>query len=212
MSLKKIHDKTVPDVYENLESWSTDRRKFIKSIGVAGLLSYAGFISSCDSSNKEKQVYLSNEFLTALQAEIIQNVQLILFPNDGNGPSSEDVNAYPHFLWVLKDQYKPNSEVEYLINGIDWTEETAFEEYNKSFIELSEKEKESLVRFISETNWGGSWLSINLTLIFEALSMDPIYNVNNNNVGWDWLQHNNGEPRPNQSITYDKIFETIGAK
>jgi gluconate 2-dehydrogenase gamma chain len=150
--------------------------------------------------------------MSAKQSEILQKIQLILFPNDGNGPSARDVNAFNYLLWVLSDDLKSQNSKDYLINGILWSDETALELYGKSFIELKEQEQEELVKAIAEENWGENWLSINLTFIFEALALDPIYRSNPDNIGWDWLEHKQGDPRPTKNTMYPNIFNTIHAE
>lgn len=199
-----------PNILNNLDKWSTNRRAFIKSVGVLAVYSQIIQFQSCQTTADNK--YVSNQYLTALQAEIIQKIQEILFPNDGNGPSVNDINAYGHFVWVLSDKRKRQDEIEYLINGLNWVEETAVENYQKSFNQLTNQQVHQLVDFIANENWGKDWLSVVLTLIFEALALDSIYNINTNQIGWEWLQHQNGTPRPNSNITYDKIFKTIGAE
>ncbi len=199
-----------PKFLNNIDKWSTNRREFIKSVGVLAVYSQIIQFQSC--KNSPEKTYLSNEYLTALQAEIIQKIQEVLFPNDNNGPSVDDINAYGHFVWVVSDKRKRQDEIDYLINGLNWVEETANENYQKSFNQLTNQQVHQLVDFIANQNWGKDWLSVILTLIFEALALDSIYNINTNQKGWEWLQHQSGTPRPNPNITYDKIFETIGAE
>jgi len=202
--------KSIPTIFKNIEDWQINRRKFVKTLGVTAIISQIGVVASCTSQPKE--IYEANEYLTALQTEIVKRIQEVLFPNDGNGPSVNDINAFQHFLWILSDQRKPKSSIEYYINGIDWSEETAQETYAKSFSELNDKEVEELVAIIADESWGKSWLSIMLTFILEALALDPIYNINTSKVGWQWLGQYEGTPRPNDNITYNKIFKTIGAE
>lgn len=202
--------KSIPSIYKNIEKWQINRRKFVKTLGVTAIVSQIGVVASC--TTQQKEVYEANEYLTALQTEIVKRIQEVLFPNDGNGPSVKDVNAYEHFLWILSDKRKPKSSIEYYINGIDWSEETAQETYAKSFSELNDKEVEDLVAIIADESWGKSWLSVMLTFILEALALDPIYNINTNKVGWEWLSQFEGTPRPNENITYTKIFKTIGTE
>lgn len=201
---------TIPSVFQNIEQWKINRRKFVKSLSVAAVLSQLTVLESCTSDIKEE--YLANDYLTANQSQIIQKVQNVLFPDDGNGPSCNDIKAFNHIIWVLSDQRKNLDSIKYIIDGMDWTEDTAVETYGRSFIELNNKEVEDLVKIISEEKWGQSWLSIILTLIFEALALDPIYNVNSNSVGWEWLGQFVGSPRPTTSITYGNIFKTIHAE
>jgi gluconate 2-dehydrogenase gamma chain len=45
-------------------------------------------------------------------------------------------------------------------------------------------------------------LSSLLKYIFEALLTDPIYGGNPNSMGWEWLDHTPGQPRPNPANRY----------
>jgi gluconate 2-dehydrogenase gamma chain len=201
--------KTTKDIFSNVENWKLNRRKFVKALSVTTILSQIAMVSSCVET--KPKVYKANTYLTALEAEIIQKIQNVLFPDDGNGPSVIDINAYAHFLWVLSDKRKDPESIEYIINGLGWTEDASQENYGRTFSDLTHLEVEELVAFMADRNWGASWLSIIITLIFEALSMDPIYGVNTNEVGWKWLEHHHGTPRPNKGNSYTNIFNTINA-
>ena len=204
-----IKDKRGEHLSVNVEKWQVNRRKFIKALSVTTILSQIAVINSC--VDKNVQSYKSNKYLTALESEIIQKIQTVLFPDDGNGPSVIDINAYSHLLWVLSDKRKDQESIQYIKKGMGWVEETAQENYGRTFSDLTQLEVEALVKFLADKNWGASWLSVILTLIFEALSMDPIYNVNPNEIGWTWLEHKPGTPRPNESNSYTNIFTTINA-
>lgn len=197
------------DVYSNLENWKLNRRKFVKTLSITAVLSQISVVSSC--AEIAPKVYKGNAYLSALESEIIQKIQGVLFPNDGNGPSVIDINAYSHLLWVLSDKRKDQESIDYIINGIGWVEETSQENYGRTFSELTSNEVDELVAFIADRNWGASWLSVIITLIFEALSMDSIYGINTNEIGWKWLGHHHGMPRPNKDNTYTNIFTTINA-
>ncbi len=203
-----IKDIKSKDLFSNIKNWQLNRRKFVKTLSVTAVLSQIAVVNACVISPK---VYEANAYLTALESEIIQKIQDVLFPNDGNGPSAEDVNAYSHLLWVLSDERKDKDSVEYIKKGIGWTEETAQANYGRTFSDLSQLEIEELIRYIAGENWGTSWLSIILTLIFEAVAIDPIYNVNTNEVGWKWLEQRSGSPRPTTENSYTNIFTTIHA-
>ena len=203
-------DKEVPVQFQDIETWQINRRKFLGTLGVLGIASQITFFQSCQPAVDE--VYLPNEFLSAKQSEILHKIQLILFPNDGNGPSAIDINAFSYLMWVLSDDLKSQGSKDYIINGIEWTDEDAVETYGKSFIDLNSSEQELLIKTISEKKWGENWLSINLTFIFEALSLDPIYVGDTNKVGWNWLEHHEGDPRPTEANMYPNIFTTIHGK
>ena len=130
------------------------------------------------------------------EREILASVQGILFPPDGNGPGSAEVNALAYLLWVLADPEKDPEEVQYIVNGIGWVDETAEEQKGKKYLDLTQQEREELVAMISRESWGESWLSVVLSFIFEALLCDPQYGGNPDATGWEWLEHNPGQPRP----------------
>jgi len=41
-----------------------------------------------------------------------------------------------------------------------------------------------------------------LGYIFEALLVDPVYGGNPNGIGWKWLEHQPGLPRPTADKRY----------
>ena len=50
------------------------------------------------------------------------------------------------------------------------------------------------------------WLSTLITYTLEALLSDPLYGGNTNGIGWKWLGHDPGNPRPSA----DKIYGRLG--
>ncbi len=194
----------VPKAIQNIDQWKWSRKQFIRSMVAGGLVARLPFSKLIGQVQKN-----DNPILTSDQLSIIRSVQAALFPKDEFGPGATDINAATYLLWVLADPQKDPDEVEYIINGIGWVDETAFEEYETAFIDLSPDDREQLIALISRTNWGESWLSVILTFIFEALLSDPQYGSNPNSIGWKWLDHNTGQPRPSKELLYPKILTTI---
>lgn len=151
----------------------------------------------------------SKSILSNYQLLIVNSVQEILFPDDENGPGAADINASDYLIWVLSDTEKDPDEVQYIINGIGWVDETAEEEYSKKYFDLSQNEREHLIAIISKEAWGESWLSVILTFIFEALLCDPQYGGNPESIGWKWLEHNPGQPRPKGELLYPEVLNII---
>ena len=170
------------------------RKEFIKQLTILGIASQT-IIYSC---NDKKTIVIPQNHLplTEKHAKILAYLMEILFPNDDNGPSVQQLNTFEYILWNLRDNKRDEVSKQYIINTIEWIEETSIEEKNKSFLELNDKGKENIIEFISKKSWGEDSLSAMLTLIFESLVYDPVYNVNRNALGWKWLDHTAGEPRP----------------
>jgi len=205
---KLAEKRQIPASLKNIKEWQISRRNFVKGMLIVGAATQIPFLSACvnNSSNEEELPFGQ---LNKKQKSILKEIQIILFPNDGNGPSSTDINATDYLQWVISDPRMDPSEVKYIINGIKWVDETSDENFSDDFLELSDKEKESIVKMISKESWGENWLSVILTLIFEALLSDPQYGGNKDSIGWKWLNHYPGYPRPTEDLIYDNIFNNI---
>jgi len=181
------------------------RRNFLKAVLSTGILMQIPWYLSCNQ--KTKYVSLKNEVLNNKQREIILFLLEKLFPENKNIPSIFQLNTYTHINNFLLDKNIDSDEKKYFINGIKWTQETANEQFNKSFNELNSSEKINLFHKILQESWGESWFSRILTLIFESLLLDPIYDINKNEIGWKYLNHISGKPRPNINNKYKILLE-----
>ena len=204
--LKESRDhkaKQVLNRKESFQSWQLSRKKFIIGSFMGGMF------TSLPSISIIGQGINSIDILSQKQISLITSVQNILFPSDNNGPGAYDIMADKYLLWVLTDKHMDPEEKDYIINGISWVEETADENYSLTYNELSQSQKEKLVTDIAKENWGKSWLGVILNFIFEALLSDPQYGGNTENIGWDWLHHNPGFPRPIETTLYPEILTTV---
>lgn len=183
--------------------WLLSRKKFIGAFLAGSTFSQLPFQKTLANISPDKQL------LNEKQLQITVSVQDILFPSDGNGPGANDINAADYLYWVLSDSNKDPDEVNYIINGIGWVDETAVETYSKNYLDLDQNEKEKLISIIAKTNWGESWLSVMLSFIFEALLCDPKYIGNPDSIGWNWLNHYPGQPRPTEKQLYPEILKTL---
>jgi gluconate 2-dehydrogenase gamma chain len=196
--------KELPESIKNLDKWKLSRNHFIKTLLAGGV-----FIQLPLSGRSAEINQTNGEILTAEQQKIVESVQEILFPSDENGPGASEVNASSYLKWVLSDKEMDQDEVNYIINGIGWVNETSEEVFSKQFSQLTQEEKDQLIGKISKESWGESWLSVILTFIFEALLCDPQYGGNPDGIGWHWLNHNPGQPRPVKDLLYPEILTTI---
>jgi gluconate 2-dehydrogenase gamma chain len=192
----------IPDTFKNIEQWDIDRRKFLKSALIAGAAAQISLFTSCS-----RQLEKSNEYLTAEQSTILKDLLMIIFPDDANGPSADDINSFGYIMWVLGDNYRKPEDNEYIIEGIDWANETAFEIYNQKFVDLDAETQEKLVALFVDLDWGKNWMSVMVTLVMESLLLDPLYGGNVDEQGWKWLDHVPGVPRPNEETRFEAIIE-----
>lgn len=178
-----------------------NRRHFLLGIAAISAAALIPSAISCSASPiHDIHNQLTDEDFTTLTA-----VQNHLFPRSENSPGAGDVHAAQYYTWVLMDTEKDPDSIKQLRNGIRWTKETADETYGGKFYDLDFDEKEKVIQIMANEGWGENWLSVTLTLIFEALLSDPIYGSNTDESGWKWLEHKSGNPRPDKSQMYNPV-------
>jgi len=176
-----------------LKNTHLSRRLFLSGIAVG---SASLFLSAC---SKDKIIVYANSKQVLLQAAYH------LYPTSSIGFGAKDLHIASYINFVLEDERIIKSDRDYFLKGATWLEESAFEEYDKSFLNLSKDEKEDLFENITQKRWGENFVYNTLTYIFEAMISAPIYGSNIDEIGWKWLDHNPGFPQPQtiKEITYE---------
>lgn len=117
-----------------------------------------------------------------------------LFPK----AQSLGIQTAPYMSLVFNHPRISKADKEFLKNGVKWLNEEAVKEYKSAYTKLSRKDRESILRSISKTEWGESFIYDVMSYMFEAMLGDPIYGGNNKEAGWKWLAFTGGEPRPKE--------------
>lgn len=133
-------------------------------------------------------------------------VQDHLLPSEPGAPGAREIRATAYLQWVVRDERLDAREREFILRGADWLDGVARERELLSFPELAEAARERVLRAVTASAAGENWLSTLLVYLFEALLVDPVYGGNPDGVGWRWLGHTPGFPRP----PADKIYGRIG--
>ncbi len=131
------------------------------------------------------------------QRATLDAVQMQLFPDDGDGPSARDLNALRYLEWALDDpDNRADGDPEFIIKGIGWLEDLAQTTFGERFSGLSRTQQQRLLTQTADSEAGSNWLSLLIYYLLEALLLDPLYGGNPNQIGWKWLGHQPGFPRP----------------
>ncbi|RCU50882.1 gluconate 2-dehydrogenase subunit 3 family protein [Corallincola holothuriorum] len=186
------------------------RRAFLQHSGAALLL--AGLLASKPgqvlAADAESAAPADSDKLSKQELAVLDAVQMQLFPDDGDGPSARDLHALDYLQWALDDP--PNAEEgdkAFVKQGIGWLEDLAKSSHGQSFSALNREQQDTLLRQVSQSQAGENWLSLLLYYVMEALTLDPVYGGNPNGVGWQWLQHQPGYPRPDKDHTYHRYMQ-----
>lgn len=127
---------------------------------------------------------------------LIGAVQDHLFPSEPSAPGAREINALPYLRWVVADGGLDAEHRAFVLQGADWLAERSLVLAQAPFAELDEAQREKVLREVAGTGPGENWLSTLLMYVFEALLTDPVYGGNPDGIGWKWLGHTPGFPRP----------------
>jgi len=137
---------------------------------------------------------------------VIDAVQQHLFPVEGNSPGAHEINALAYLQFVVSDTTLDTDSREFITQGATWLQGMAGQMHKKSFIDLNQKQREKVLKRIAGSKAGENWLSTLLLYITEALLSDPVYGGNTDQIGWKWLQHVPGYPRPPVDKTFPNLL------
>lgn len=136
----------------------------------------------------------------------VSAVQEHIFPKGPDSPGAADVNAAAYLEWAITAPETDPDTRNTIVNGVGRLLDASRERFDGLFNGLNFDQREQLLRYLAdETRWGRVWLSLLLTYIFEALLSDPAYGGNPDQIGWRWLQHQPGFPRPPADRLYGML-------
>jgi len=182
-----------------------DRRAFLSQItAISTTAALLPAIALAENRHSTAEI-TDTPFLTQQPWKTFAAVQEHLFPVTKDSPGAGDINAtlYLKSMLYTPDMEKENRE--FIINGIGWLNAMSNEMKGKPFIQLPEQDREIVLRRIEKSRAGQSWLATLLLYTIEALLADPVYGGNPHGIGWKWLQHQPGFPRPPEDKMYYKL-------
>lgn len=143
---------------------------------------------------------------TSEQERILITVTEHLFPKGSRSPGATDIHAVAYLESAIFRQGFATSTRSFIVNRVQTLHEASLERFDLAFYELESSQRETLLRYVADnTRWGTNWISSLLSYILEALLSDPVYGGNPDGIGWKWLEHKAGFPRPPANKTYTRL-------
>lgn len=182
-----------------------DRRTFMLRSGAA-LATAAALAGLPYALRKDLTRETSFVLFSQAQHQVVRAVQIHLFPRGPDSPGAAEINATAYLETAITAPGIDPDTRNTIVNGIGRLQDASRERYDALFDRLEFGQREPLLRYLAdETRWGRAWLSLLLYYIFEALLSDPVYGGNPDGIGWQWLEHQPGFPRP----PADKIYGNL---
>jgi gluconate 2-dehydrogenase gamma chain len=136
---------------------------------------------------------------------ILDTVQRHLLPSEPESPGAADIDALAYLRFVVADPKVDEDERRFILAGVTWLEDLSVTRMKSSFLDLDAEAREMLLRQVAETPQGENWISTLLLYLMEALLTDPAYGGNPGGIGWRWLEHIPGYPRPTAETIYPRL-------
>jgi len=174
-----------------------DRRGFLLRLAGGSLAALFGLPATAAG----KQAVASDHTWQVLDA-----VQRHLLPSEPDAPGAAEINALAYLRFVVNDPKVDAEERRFILKGSEWLEGMARELADGSFTELTEDDRERVLNRIAASAAGENWLSTLIYYLMEALLADPVYGGNPDGIGWRWLEHTPGYPRPPKDKTYPRLL------
>jgi gluconate 2-dehydrogenase gamma chain len=151
----------------------------------------------------KRQLPPAGNYFTDNQRRLVDAVQMLLFPADGDGPSARDLNSLPYLEWAITDPTRmEDGDPSFITKGIAWLEEKSYAAHAVSFLDLTSEVQNEFLKQMVQSKFGKNWLSLLLFYLTEALMLDPYYGGNPDMTAWLWLDHRPGFPRPVEGKSY----------
>jgi len=199
----RLGDETLTD--NSSKSGGLDRRTFLLR-GGAALATAAALAGLPYAIRKQLTRETSFVIFSKMQHQTLAAVQEHLLPRSADSPGATDINAGAYLESAITAPGIDPDARNTIVNGIGHLQEATRERYAQLFTRLDHEQSEQLLRYLADrTRWGRPWLSILLYYLFEALLSDPVYGGNPDGIGWQWLQHQPGFPRPPADKIYGKL-------
>lgn len=175
-----------------------DRRRFLvrSSVVLASTPVFSPFIASADTVklfHPPPGDYLG---ISPAQWAVLEAVQAHLLPTEPDAPGAVEVNALPYLRLMLGEPGRDLADRIFIRDGVKNLERLTNEKFGNTFSKLSIPQRETVLRNFETEQGGSGWISSMLDYVLEALLTDPVYGGNPDGIGWRWLDHTPGFPRP----------------
>ena len=137
--------------------------------------------------------------------QILDTVQRQLLPSEPDSPGATEIRALDYLRFVVTDTKVDVQERQFILEGVGWLEDLSQAQRGDSFPALEPDVRERLLRRVAASPAGENWLSTLILYLMEALLCDPAYGGNPDGIGWRWLRHTPGFPRPTAATVYPSL-------
>ena len=193
------------------------RRDWIKLASLALASTQIPFFLSCSNNDNGEDNQNSPlpeaafQYFSSEEAETVISLLDLLLPSTDDGPGALDMGADKYFFDNLKNGLFTEDNHTFFIENIKQFNLTFRENYSTSFTKSSFSDQCNFVDQTIEDKSFRILYSRLITVGFESLLYDPIYGVNINRAGWNWLEQSAPMPSPKDATKFPDLLTTINS-
>ena len=124
-----------------------------------------------------------------------------LLPSGGpDSPGARDANVAAYFEALLATDQMPQTVKDRVRNGLANCDRRAQRNFRaRSFAQLSPTRRDAVIKTFERTRDGVYWLRNMIEITLECFFGDPVHGGNPAEIGWRWIDHRPGTPRPTEA-------------
>ncbi len=134
--------------------------------------------------------------LARRQWETLAALQDHLLPSEPEAPGASEVHATAYLYYTLTAPGAKPVDQAFIRDGLERLDKVIQELGTQAFTALDEAGREATLRRLEQDKDGQHWIAEVLNFLLESLLADPLYGGNPGTIGWRWLAHTPGFPRP----------------
>ncbi len=191
------------------EPASIDRRTFLGGVAAGAGAGWLAMLAGCVKEKRRARTKPTppagvtsdapspvGRILTAPEWRALDAALDVMLPSGPGSPGSRDVNGIGYLDAALADPDTEPAEADHVRQGAAWLDEAARAAGAADFAAATPEAREVAVRAVVSKPGGPEWALFLLMFGLEALLGDPVHGGNTGEVGWTWLAHVPGDPRP----------------
>ncbi len=146
-------------------------------------------------------------FTPAMFATLSAVVDRLLPSGGPDSPGARDANTAAYFDALLATDEMPQKVKDRVRRGLGNCDSLAQRHFRaRSFSQLSSARRDAVLRGIERKREGVHWLRNMIELTLECFFGDPVHGGNPGEIGWRWIDHRPGTPRPVKANWQPKEF------
>lgn len=182
---------------------AVSRRSLLKRTGVVAGVATVSYFWFEHMGNPFRRRFVEpteagapGQALSALERRTLAAAQDRLLPSGPDSPGASDVNAIGYLDALMSSDYINERSKTMIREGTASLNKRARYLGAAEYAKLTPEQQDAQIRGYEDYLGGVQWINKLLAYTLEGFFGDPVHGSNVNELGWKWIEHRPGTPRP----------------